>query len=127
MPLLVTEPPIVATGMEKDVARNSSMVVRARKAGKVTYADADRIQSLLRDARIDTILHIGALSIVAESVAQPERYFKTNLVGSITLLDAAVARVQGHPRALRVEFEVAVACRGGFDCRTPSKPASQRQ
>ena len=56
-----------------------------------SYADADRIQSLLRDARIDTILHIGALSIVAESVVQPERYFKTNLVGSITLLDAAVA------------------------------------
>jgi len=44
VPLLVTEPPIVATGMEKDVARNSSMVVRARKAGKVTYADADRIE-----------------------------------------------------------------------------------
>jgi DNA-directed RNA polymerase subunit beta len=44
VPLLVTEPPIVATGMEKDVARNSSMVVRARRAGKVTYADADRIE-----------------------------------------------------------------------------------
>src|SRR5438874_7141242 len=44
VPLLVTEPPIVATGMEKDVARNSSMVVRARKAGKVTYVDADRIE-----------------------------------------------------------------------------------
>ena len=56
-----------------------------------SYADGDRMQSLLRDARIDTILHIGALSIVAESVAQPERYFKMNLVGSIALLDAAVA------------------------------------
>jgi UDP-glucose 4-epimerase len=56
-----------------------------------SYADGDRMQSLLRDARIDTILHIGALSIVAESVVQPERYFKTNLVGSIALVDAAVA------------------------------------
>src|SRR6267142_1238931 len=44
VPLLVTEPPIVATGMEKDVARNSSMVVRARKAGKVTFVDASRIE-----------------------------------------------------------------------------------
>jgi len=44
VPLLVTEPPIVATGMEKDVARNSSMVVRARRAGKVTYVDASRIE-----------------------------------------------------------------------------------
>jgi DNA-directed RNA polymerase subunit beta len=44
VPLLVTEPPIVATGMEKDVARNSSMVVRAARAGKVTYVDANRIE-----------------------------------------------------------------------------------
>lgn len=56
-----------------------------------SYADGDRMQSLLRDARVDTILHIGALSIVSESTAQPERYFKTNLVGSIALLDAAIA------------------------------------
>ena len=44
VPLLVTEPPVVATGMEIDVARNSSMVVRARRAGKVTYVDAQRIE-----------------------------------------------------------------------------------
>jgi DNA-directed RNA polymerase subunit beta len=44
VPLLVTEPPIVATGMEKDVARNSSMVVRAKRAGKVSYVDASRIE-----------------------------------------------------------------------------------
>lgn len=56
-----------------------------------SYADGDRMLSLLRDARVDTILHVGALSIVAESVAQPERYFRTNLVGSIALLDAALA------------------------------------
>lgn len=44
VPLLVTEPPVVATGMELEVARNSAMVVRARRAGKVTYADAGRIE-----------------------------------------------------------------------------------
>ncbi len=44
VPLLVTEPPIVATGMEKHVAGNSSMVVKARRAGKVTYVDASRIE-----------------------------------------------------------------------------------
>jgi DNA-directed RNA polymerase subunit beta len=44
VPLLVTEPPIVGTGMERDVARNSSMVVRAKRAGKVTYCDANRIE-----------------------------------------------------------------------------------
>ena len=44
VPLLVTEPPIVATGLEHNVAQNSSMVVRAKRAGKVTYCDARRIE-----------------------------------------------------------------------------------
>ncbi|NLF70433.1 MAG: DNA-directed RNA polymerase subunit beta [Candidatus Anammoximicrobium sp.] len=44
VPLLVTEPPIVATGMEKHVAGNSSMVIKARRAGKVNYVDANRIE-----------------------------------------------------------------------------------
>ncbi|WP_153558565.1 DNA-directed RNA polymerase subunit beta [Roseimaritima sediminicola] len=44
VPLLVAEPPIVGTGMERQVAKNSAMVVRARRAGKVTYADAKRIE-----------------------------------------------------------------------------------
>jgi len=43
VPLLKTEPPVVATGMECSVASNSGMVVRARKAGTVTYVDALRI------------------------------------------------------------------------------------
>lgn len=44
VPLLETEPPIVGTGMEVDVASNSSMVVRAKRAGKVTKVDATRIE-----------------------------------------------------------------------------------
>jgi len=43
VPLVRTEPPIVATGMERAVAENSGMVVRARTSGKVTYVDAQRI------------------------------------------------------------------------------------
>ncbi len=43
VPLIKTEPPLVATGMEKAVAANSGMVVRAKKAGVVTYVSADRI------------------------------------------------------------------------------------
>ena len=44
VPLLVTEPPIVATGMERDVAQNSGMLVRARKKGVVTYVESERIE-----------------------------------------------------------------------------------
>jgi len=43
VPLLQTEPAIVATGMEAAVAAGSSMVVVARNAGRVAYADATRV------------------------------------------------------------------------------------
>ncbi len=33
VPLLITEPPLVATGLEKDVAQNRGMVVTAEKDG----------------------------------------------------------------------------------------------
>jgi len=44
VPLLVTEPPIVATGMERDVAVNSGLIVRTAKKGAVSYVDAERIE-----------------------------------------------------------------------------------
>ena len=43
VPLIKTEPPLVATGMEKAVAANSGMVVRAKQSGAVTHVSADRI------------------------------------------------------------------------------------
>jgi len=43
VPLLKTEPPLVGTGMEAVVGRNSSMVVRARSSGTVTEVDATKI------------------------------------------------------------------------------------
>ncbi len=44
VPLLVTEPPLVGTGLEKEAARNSSMLIRARRKGRVTYVDGERIE-----------------------------------------------------------------------------------
>jgi DNA-directed RNA polymerase subunit beta len=43
VPLLVAEPPIVATGLERAVAINSGMVVRALQDGTVTYVDSTRV------------------------------------------------------------------------------------
>lgn len=36
----------------------------------------------------DAVLHFAALSLVGESVAEPARYFRTNVVGTLNLLDA---------------------------------------
>jgi len=43
VPLLQCSPPIIATGMERAVAENSGMVVKAERGGTVTYVDATRI------------------------------------------------------------------------------------
>jgi len=49
VPLLLPRPPVVATGMERPVAENSGMVVRADEAGQVTYVDSQRIVVENRD------------------------------------------------------------------------------
>ena len=43
VPLLVTEPPLVSTGLEAEVAKHSGMVVRSERDGYVNYVDAERI------------------------------------------------------------------------------------
>jgi len=40
VPLLRAEPPLVGTGMERSVAENSNLLVRAKKGGTITYVDA---------------------------------------------------------------------------------------
>jgi UDP-glucose 4-epimerase len=37
---------------------------------------------------VDAVLHFAAKSLVGESVSHPERYWKTNVVGTLALLDA---------------------------------------
>ncbi len=43
VPLLVTDPPIVGTGLEIQVPKHSGMVVRAERDGYVLYCDAERL------------------------------------------------------------------------------------
>jgi DNA-directed RNA polymerase subunit beta len=50
VPLLVTEAPIVGTGMEHKAARDSGIVVLAKNAGTVEYVDAEQIRVRRDDA-----------------------------------------------------------------------------
>ena len=43
VPLLITEPPLVATGLEKHIPANSGMAVKAQSAGTVSFVDASRV------------------------------------------------------------------------------------
>jgi UDP-glucose 4-epimerase len=64
--------------------------------------------------RFDAVLHFAALSLVAESVDHPERYYRNNVCGTLNLLDAmraagvrrlvfsSTAAVYGHPEELPI-------------------------
>ncbi len=44
VPLLVPEPPIVGTGLEREVAKHSGMLVKAQEDGVVVYVDSERVK-----------------------------------------------------------------------------------
>jgi DNA-directed RNA polymerase subunit beta len=52
VPLLTCEPPLVVTGLERVVAEDSGMVIRAEEDGEVTYVDAGRVASGGRDYQL---------------------------------------------------------------------------
>jgi len=56
-----------------------------------SYGDQPAKTDLLRDWRIDAILHCAARSLVGESVRDPSRYYRDNVAGGVGLLEAARA------------------------------------
>ena len=54
---------------------------------QVDLLDADAVNARGR-AGFDGVVHFAALSLVAESVEFPERYYRGNVVGALNLLDA---------------------------------------
>jgi UDP-glucose 4-epimerase len=56
-----------------------------------TYADGDALARLLQTQQIEAILHCAARSLVAESIAEPSKYYRDNVAGGIALLEAARA------------------------------------
>jgi UDP-glucose 4-epimerase len=54
-----------------------------------SYGDGATVARLLTAEGIEAILHCAARSLVSESIADPARYFRDNVAGGITLLEAA--------------------------------------
>ncbi len=50
--------------------------------------DRAALTAVLRQHRIDAVLHFAALALVGESVAHPLRYFDVNVAGTVSLLQA---------------------------------------
>ena len=52
--------------------------------------DGDRLREALSD-RINAVIHMAADSLVGESVQNPSKYYRNNVVAGLSLLDAMVA------------------------------------
>jgi UDP-glucose 4-epimerase len=50
--------------------------------------ETDKLEALLREARIDCVMHFAALAYVGESVTEPLKYYDNNTSGTLSVLKA---------------------------------------
>jgi len=93
-----------------DLSSGHRAAVDARAAfAQGSIGDRALVESLLARERVDAIIHLAAFALVAESVANPEKYRANNVTAARVLLDAALrahvrcfvfsssCAVYGHP------------------------------
>ncbi|MHC4220497.1 MAG: UDP-glucose 4-epimerase GalE [Planctomycetota bacterium] len=77
-----------------DLSRgNPGAIDVLQSAGDVPFVEADigdgeAVVELLRHHRTDVVMHFAALAEVGESVRIPLRYYRNNLAGTVSLLEA---------------------------------------
>lgn len=71
----------LATGHRDAVMPGAELAVHS-------VTDKDAVVALLKDHRIEAVLHCAARSLVGQSMQDPGLYFAENVVGGIALLDA---------------------------------------
>jgi UDP-glucose 4-epimerase len=62
-------------------------VASAARLLELDLRDGDAIRAALAEG-FDGVLHFAALALVSESVSYPERYYRTNVTGTLNLLEA---------------------------------------
>jgi UDP-glucose 4-epimerase len=83
---------LLGAGHEVVVLDNLERGHRAAVAPEMRLVVADLVDAAaVRDVfneRFDAVLHFAALALVGESVEHPERYYRTNVGGTLNLLEA---------------------------------------
>ncbi|MEO8207861.1 MAG: UDP-glucose 4-epimerase GalE [Chloroflexota bacterium] len=69
-------------------AGHASAVPSPAHLSRGTFGDRNMVAHLLRDERIEAVLHCAAKSLVGESMRDPALYYANNVVGGVALLDA---------------------------------------
>ncbi|WP_439814796.1 UDP-glucose 4-epimerase GalE [Zavarzinia sp. CC-PAN008] len=71
-----------------DLSYGHRAAVRWGPIEEGSLLDADRLHAVIAAYRPEAVLHFAGLISVGESVADPARYYRTNIAGSLNLLDA---------------------------------------
>jgi UDP-glucose 4-epimerase len=91
---------LLAAGHEVVVLDNLERGHRQAVPAEARLVEADLLdRSALKSAiaeGFDGVLHFAALALVAESVSHPERYYRTNVAGTLNLLEAMVKAEVGR-------------------------------
>jgi UDP-glucose 4-epimerase len=72
----------------RSLARVERIAPGAVRAFEGDVRDAARLDQVLRDCDVDSVIHLAGLKAVGESVEQPARYRENNVGGTASLIDA---------------------------------------
>ncbi len=71
-----------------NLERGHPGVVPAGMLRQVDLRDRERVKQVLREERVDAVIHFAAYAYVGESTQRPEMYFANNVGGSVALFEA---------------------------------------
>ncbi|MEW6746852.1 MAG: UDP-glucose 4-epimerase GalE [Planctomycetota bacterium] len=71
-----------------DLVEGHRQAVRGARLEVGDLAETDRLRRLCREERVEAAVHFAARCYVGESVVKPRKYFRDNVVGSLSLLEA---------------------------------------
>ncbi len=71
-----------------DLSRGHRHNVDSRRLHVRPLADTQFLTGLMTEERFDAVIHFAAYAYVGESTSKPELYFRNNVAGTISLLDA---------------------------------------
>jgi UDP-glucose 4-epimerase len=81
---------------------------------EIDVRETDKLEAILRERRIDCLMHFAAITYVGESVSEPLRYYDNNTFGTLSVLKAverartprmvfsSTASIYGEPKEMPI-------------------------
>lgn len=106
---------------EESLRRVEILAGRKLRFHRVDLLDRQGLAAVFKDEPINAVIHFAALKAVGESVAQPLRYYRNNITGTLNLLEvmdeydtrklvfSSSATVYGDPKEMPINEEFPLA------------------